>query len=43
MAALDEEWLGLIAETVAGAQDRTVYERAEQAVRDRLTAVATTR
>lgn len=72
LAVIDEEWLGLIAETVAGAQEvgevradvdptqlafdldayldsanlrsllgrKDVYDRAEQAVRDRLAAVA---
>lgn len=73
LAVIDEEWLGLIAETIAGAQEagdiraevhpvqlafdldayldsanlrsllgrKDVYERAEQAVRDRLAAAAT--
>jgi len=74
LAVIDEEWLGLIAETIVGAQEagdiradvdpvqlafdvdayldsanlrsllgrKDVYERAEQAVRDRLDAAATT-
>ena len=73
LAVIDEEWLGLIAETIAGAQEagdiradvdptqlafdldayldsanlrsllgrKDVYQRAEQAVRDRLASVAT--